>query len=376
MKNLPLTLATAGLLMMSQPAAAAARVAVAHFAPFADTIDATAVDIAVNGTVALPGVKFKEFTEYLEFEAGDYTIDVYVADTFGTADPVITGMFSLADGNDYTVFATGNITTQELELKALLDNTMDPMTDNLNVRVVHTAPFAMDLAATEVSIRTAGGDVVNELVGVPYGVNSEFFEIPAGNYDLKVASNDGSVNYIDPLPADLPAGADVTIYAVGDGINQPLGIIAFPVGELMTRTPVDNRSNGMWMIQEGSGTGFVFQPMPSQNRAVGTWYTYDMEGNPTFLTFDSCDTVSDGMGGEECLTPGAFDGKMATTALYTSSGGGSGEDDMVETVKVGEIDFEILNCNEANATVRLDMADPMMYTATQLTRPFPCVDAQ
>ena len=71
-----------------------------------------------------------------------------------------------------------------------------------------------------------------------------------------------------------------------------------------------------------------------------------------------------------------MNGKMATTALYTSSGGGPGEDDMVETVKVGEIDFEILNCNEANATVRLDNAEPMPYTATQLTRPFPCVDAQ
>ncbi len=61
----------------------------------------------------------------------------------------------------------------------------------------------------------------------------------------------------------------MTVFAVGDGINQPLGIIAFPVGELPTRTPVDNRSNGMWQILEGSGTGFVFQPMPSQNRAVG-----------------------------------------------------------------------------------------------------------
>ena len=376
MKKLPLTLAAAGLLLMSQPAAAAARVAVAHFAPFASSIDDTAVDIYVNGAVALEDVKFKQFTEYLDFEAGDYTIDVYLADTFGMADPAITGQFPLADGNDYTVFATGNASTQDLELVALLDNTTDPMAGNLNIRVVHTAPFAMDLAATEVSIRTAGGDVVNNLVGVPYGGESGFFEIPAGNYDLKVASNDGSVNYIDPMPVDLPADADVTVYAVGDGINQPLGIIAFPVGELMTRTPVDNRSNGMWMIQEGSGTGFVFQPMPSQNRAVGTWYTYDMEGNPTFLTFDSCDTVPDGMGGEECLTPGAFDGKMATTALYTSSGGGPGEDDMVETVKVGEIDLEILNCDEATATVRLDNAEPMMYTATQLTRPFPCTDVQ
>ena len=43
---------------------------------------------------------------------------------------------------------------------------------------------------------------------------------------------------------------------------------------------------------------------------------------------------------------------------------------------LSEIDFEILNCNEATATVRLDGSDPVTYNAVQLTRPFPCVDAQ
>ena len=371
MLKVTLSIAAASMLLMSQPAAAAARVAVGHFAPFADTIDGTAVNIAVNGDVALENVKLKDFIDYLEFDAGDYLIEIFPV---GSTEAAISGEFSLADGNDYSVFAVGNGITQDLELRALLDNVYAPMSGSLNVRVVHASPFAADLAATEVSIRTAGGDVVNGLVGVPYGVDSGFFEIPAGNYDLKVASNEGSVNYIDPLPADLPAGADVTIFAVGDGVNQPLGIIAFPVGELATRTPVDNRHNGMWNIVEGSGTGFVFQPMPSQNRVVGTWYTYDMDGEPTFLTFDSCDTIADGMGGYDCLTPGAFDGISATAALYTSSGGGSSEDDVVSTVKIGEIDFEILNCNDATATVRLDSDSPVTYNANNLTRPFPCTD--
>ena len=374
MKKLTLTLTAIGLLVASQSSWSAARVAVAHFAPFADDIEATAVDIAVNGTVALNDVKFKDFTDYLDFDAGDYTIDIYLAGLSGSSDPVITGQFTLADNTDYTVYAVGNAVTQDLELWALVDNVEDPDSGNLNIRVVHAAPFAADLAATEVSIRTAAGDVVNGLVGVPYGVDSGFFQVPAGNYDLKVASNDGSVNYIDPLPVDLPAGADVTVFAVGDGINQPLGIVAFPVGELETRTPVDSRSNGMWEILEGSGTGFVFQPMPAQNRAVGTWYTYDMDGNPTFLTFDSCDTMPGDMN-DVCMNPGGFDGTMATTALYTSTGGGPNEDDVVTTSKVGEIDFEILNCNEATATVRLDGSDPVTYNAVQLTRPFPCVDA-
>jgi len=362
------------LLLTSQPLLAAARVAVAHFAPFAENIDDTAVNVLVNGDTFLENVKFKQFTaEYTSLDAGTYTIDIVPV---GATEPAISKEFMLEDGNDYTVFAVGNGITQDLELWALLDNTTMPMDGNLNIRIVHAAPFAADLAATEVSIRTAGGDVVNGLVGVPYEVDSGFFEVPAGTYDLKVASNDGSVNYIDALPAPLPAGADVTIYAVGDGINQPLGLIAFPVGELMTRAPVTNTANGMWEILEGSGTGFVFQPMPSQNRAVGTWYTYDADGNPIFFTFDSCMEGMDDMGNPVCMTPGAFDGVMATTALYLSTGGGPSEDDVVTTMKIGEIDFEILGCDDAMATVRLEGEDPAMYTARQLTRPFPCTDSE
>jgi len=358
-------------IIASQSIYAQAQVAVAHFAPFSSDIEATAVDIAVNGTVALEGVKFKDFTDYLEFDAGDYTIDIYLAGTAGMADPIITADFTLEDGLAYTVFATGNGSTQTPVLLALVDTVDAPDAGNLNLRLVHAAPFAADLDATEVSIRTAGGDVVNGLVGVPYGVDSGFFQVPAGTYDLKVASNDGSVNYIDPLPADLPEGADVTVFAVGDGINQPLGIVAFPVGELATRTPVDNRSNGMWEIVEGSGTGFVFQPMPSQNRVVGTWYTYETDGSPTFLTFDSCQFDPDTEG---CATPGGFDGALAVTTLFSSSGGGPNEEDQVETVPVGEIEFEILGCDDAIATVTLDGQQPAMYTAKQLTRPFPCID--
>ena len=359
------------LLLASQPAYSAARLAVAHFAPFADTLDGTAVNILINDATALENVRFKDFTDYLEFEAGTYSIDIVPV---GATDPAISGDFTLADGNDYSLFAVGNGVTQDLELLALLDNVTAPMSGNLNIRIVHAAPFAADLAATEVSIRTDGGDLVNGLSGVPYGADSGFFEIPAGNYDLKVASNDGAVNYIDIDAVDLPAGANVTVYAIGDGINQPLGVVAFPVGELPTSAPVDNRSNGMWEILEGSGTGFVLQPMPWQDRLIGSWYTYDASGNTVYLIFDSCLDESNEMGQFECSTPGAFDGVTATTSLYQPTGGGPAADDEVTVTRIGEIDFEILGCSDAVATVRLDGEAPQMYTARQLTRPFPCVD--
>lgn len=368
------TVTTLLMAMSIQSAFAQARVAILHLAPFADTLDGTAVNIEANGTVLFENVKFKDFVDYTELPAGEYTIDIIPV---GATDPAISETLTLSDGVDYSAFAVGDGVKQDLALVAVVDENNAPAdAANVAVRVIHAAPFAADVANTTVSIRTAGGDVVNGLTQVPYLGNSGFFDIPADTYDLKVASVDGSVNLIDPLPAPLPAGAAVTIYAIGDGMNQPLGIIAFPVGELPLRDPVNNQSNGMWEILEGSGTGFVFQPMPSQNRVVGTWYTYDETGNPFFLTFDSCLEDMDDMGEFECSTPGGFDGVTATTSLYQSMGGGNSEDDVVDTMKIGEIDFEILGCNDAMATVRLDGADPAMYTAKQLTRPFPCEDSE
>lgn len=363
----------AGSLLATQPALAVARVAVLHLAPFASDIDDTAVDIVINGTVTFESVKFKDFVNYVELDAGDYTIDIVPV---GATEPAITRMFTLSDGVDYSVFAIGNGVTQDLELAALVDDNTATMMGNVAVRVVHAAPFAADLAATEVSIRTAGGDVVNGLVGVPYKVDSGFFEIPADTYDLKVASNDGSVNYIDPLPAALPQGAHVTIYAIGDGINQPLGIIAFPVGELAVRAPVDNSANGWWNILEGSGQGFILQPMPSQNRLVGTWYTYDEAGNPVFLTFDSCQEDVNMDGSFECSTPGAFDGLTAETALFSNTGGGPDANLEVVTERIGTIEFEIIGCDDAMATVTIDGAQPAVFSGRRLTRPLPCTLAE
>ncbi len=353
-RSLVFTFAMAAVLF-SGSVLAAARVAVLHLAPFAEDIENTAVDIVINGTPTFENVKFKDFVPYTELPAGDYLIEIFPV---GAADPAISQSFSLTDGTDYSVFAIGNGSTQPLELTALVDDNADPAAGNAKIRVVHAAPFAADLAATEVSIRTAGGDVVAGLVGVPYKANSGYLEIPAGTYDLKVASNDGTVNYIDPLPADIPAGAILTLYAVGDGINQDLGILAYPLGELPLRAPVDNSANGWWGVQEGSGVGFILQPIPSENRLVGTWYTYNSSGAPIFSTYDS--------------EAGGFDGTMAETTLYLSTDGGTDEGDIVETEEVGTVEFEVLGCFDAMATVRIGNAAPAMFTAKRLVAPLGC----
>ncbi|QKK03574.1 MAG: DUF4397 domain-containing protein [Pseudomonadota bacterium] len=214
-----LTRWTTGLavLAFSATAVADAEVRIVHAAPFAPSIEQTGVSVTANDTEILSNFVFGEFTEPLTLPAGDYSIDVIPT---GAAEPAISASLTLESGVSYTVLAIGDGVNQELMLWPLVDDADTPAGDHLNIRVVHAASFAADPADTEVSIRSAGGTIINDLVGVPYFAQSGFFQIPAGEYDLKVASNDGQTNLIDPLPVDLPAGIDLTVIAIGDGNNR------------------------------------------------------------------------------------------------------------------------------------------------------------
>lgn len=335
-------------MMSSQFAMADARVSVAHFAPFADTLEGTSVSVFVNGSEALTDVQFKDFTGYINLPAGETVVDIVPT---GTTDIAMTATYNLEDGIDYTVYATGNVVLQPLELVALVDDNTAPAAGNVKIRVVHTAPFGPTLESTEVSIRTAGGDLVAGLEGVPYGLASGYLELPEGEYDLKVASNNGQVNYIDPLPVNLTSGAVATLFAVGDIINQDLSIIATPLTELPLRDVVNDSTNGAYKLDGFDGQGFWFTPIPAQNRVVGSWYTYNEDGTPMWFTFDSCNGQIDG----ECPTPGEFDGMSASTTLYQSSGATMGGD-MQMTVPVGTIDFDVIDCSLIMATVTVGEA--------------------
>lgn len=335
-------------------ALADASVTIAHFAPFADTLEGTSVTVAVNGDTLLEDVQFQAFTEPQALPAGDYTIDIIPT---GAEEPAISETFSLMDNTDYTLFATGNGTLQPLDLVALVDDNSAPAAGNVKVRVFHSAPFAAELADTEVSIRTAGGEVVGGLTGVPFGVGSDYLELPADTYDLKVASNDGTTNFIDPLPIELADGAVVTLFAVGDIVNQPLGIVAVPVGPLALRTPVNENALGVFQLIDGDGNalagqGFNFSPIAAQNRVAGTWFQYDELGEPTFLTFDS--------------EPAGFDGEVAETTLFSSTAAADPTEDPV-TEAIGTILFGVQDCRTILAEVIVGDGEPVSFEGRRLT---------
>jgi hypothetical protein len=359
-------------MLSSQLVLADAKVTVAHFAPFAEDIEGTSVTVALNGEAALTDVKSKDFVPDIALPAGEYLVEIILT---GTETVAMSETYTLEDGMDYTVYATGNGTLQDLELIALVDDNTAPATGNVKVRVVHAAPFGATSESTEVSIRTAGGDLVAGLKGVPYGAKSGYLELPAGTYDLKVASNNGQVNYIDPLPVELAAGAIATLFAVGDIAMQDLSIVATPIAELPLRDVVTDSTNGAYMLDGMAGQGFWLTPIPAQNRLLGSWYTYDADGTPIWFTFDSCNSEPAG----ECVTPGEFDGMSATTTLYQSTGptltylpgGVIIEEGEQMTVAVGTIDFEVMGCELVEATVDVG-GDINVYDGLRLTSSASC----
>lgn len=168
---------------------------------------------------------FGETTDYLDLPAGNYQIEVVPT---GTTNPAIAGTVTLTSGQDYTAAAIGDGNNQPLELLVLEDDNSAPTAGNAKVRIVHAAPFADTLPETEVDIRTEAGDVVNGLTNVPYKGNSGYFELPADTYDLKITTPGGATTLIDVPPVTLNAGDIVTVFAIGDGTNQPTAVLTVP----------------------------------------------------------------------------------------------------------------------------------------------------
>lgn len=168
------------------------------------------------------------------------------------------------------------------------------------------------------------------------------------------------MNLIDPLPAELPAGLDVTLIAIGDGINQPLGVLALPVGQLDTRTPVDNSVNGWWQSANAAEEGFVVQPIPARNQLVGTIYTYAADGSGEQRWF----TIDSGEGG--------FDGREAMATVYTATGASLAGEANADIEAVGTLAIEFLSCSEGVASVMLDDGSEATWTLERLVQTVPC----
>jgi hypothetical protein len=180
--------------------------------------DAPAVDVWVNGEVALSGVTFGQFSGWLTLPAGDYQIQVTPAGQ-GAETAVIDATVTIEGGTAYHIAATGYLAgiTPQVYV-ADLSQTDD---GNARIRVIHASPDA-----PAVDIAVAGGDVL--ISGLTSPNASEYLQVPAGTYDLEVRAS-GTTTVALPLPGVALEGDMVyDVFAIGQLSDGSLSVLVIP----------------------------------------------------------------------------------------------------------------------------------------------------
>jgi hypothetical protein len=201
-----------------------ARARLVHAAPFSPVVTDTAVTITVAtplGSASLPNVSYGQFTTgYLPLIA-DIPTTVTITPR-GSAAPALTSTLVLSNGVDYTVAAVGNGTLQPLQLLALIDDT-SVVSTAAKVRIVHAAPFSSTLSGTFVDVRTEAGAPIT--TNFAFKGETGYLSLPPAIYDLKVTLSGGGATAIDVPALKIDGGENATVFAIGDGVNQPLSLL-------------------------------------------------------------------------------------------------------------------------------------------------------
>jgi len=185
-----------------EPEPELAGVRAAHLAP-----DAPNVDIYVDDEPALEDVAFRDVSEYLELDAGEYDIEVTEA---GEEEAVFEESLEI-EAEDYTLAALGELAdeNQPFDLAVFEDDLTDPG-EEARVRVIHAAP---DAPAVDIVDDESGDALFEEL---EFG-EAETGDLPAGDYTLGVrpADGDDEDEPIETFEVTIEAGTVYTGFAVG-----------------------------------------------------------------------------------------------------------------------------------------------------------------
>ena len=199
-----------------------AQLAVAHLAPFANTLAGTAVTVTLDSTAVLTNFKYGASTGYLPVPEGSHLVEIFPA---GSATPAITGTVNLVQAQSYSAVAIGDITNQPLSLLALLDDTT-PVGGFAKVRIGHLAPFSNTIAGTLADVRLLDGTPL--ITNVSFSQVSAYLPLPTGTYVVKITAPGGYPTLIGPAAVTLSSNSIQSVFATGDVIKRPLGVFAWP----------------------------------------------------------------------------------------------------------------------------------------------------
>ncbi len=206
------------------PNPAIAHVKLAHFAPFASTVDGTSVTIEIDGAPVIDNFKFGAITpNYIDETAGvDLLVKVYPS---GNPTPIITQTVNLLADTFYTIAVIGNGTSYSLKLVVLTDDVTRPAS-GAKVRIADFVPYAINF-----DICTTDNVVVPGLSNLGYESVTSYIPLPAGVYNLKIAAYSKdfpcAVKLYDVPQLTLIDFTVVTAFANGDIFNANLPVNVF-----------------------------------------------------------------------------------------------------------------------------------------------------
>ncbi|MEO1162652.1 MAG: DUF4397 domain-containing protein [Chloroflexota bacterium] len=187
-------------------------VRVAHLAS-----DAPAVDIYIDGEIAIENVAFTEVTDFVDLVAGSYFLSV--TETGASADEaLLSTVYTMVGGDWLTIAAIGTVAEDDLALEFLVDD-YTATVDDAVVSVIHAVPDV-----DPVIVVPDNTDALPELAYI--GEDGDFLTqtLTSGDYAFDIQNADGeSLLTVDSTT--LEAGSAYLIAVVGTA-DAPQVIVA------------------------------------------------------------------------------------------------------------------------------------------------------
>ncbi len=195
--------------------------------------DAPAVDIAVNGTVAISELEFLETAGPASLAPGPVNFEVFASPAVSNPTPVISVDTSLVQGESATVLAVGSLSldpANPIEAIIVPETTRAVITDAL-VRIIHASVIAqdVDIYIEEGNALPLSGDIPDNfsptLSDVPFKAATGYQRfVPGQAYDIAITQADSRTPAIGPVTVTFEGGSIQSIVA-HDGVNlDPAGL--------------------------------------------------------------------------------------------------------------------------------------------------------
>lgn len=186
--------------MNPTPASEKAKVRAVH-----TSYDAPAVDILVDGAVAVSSLEYGESSGYAEVNAGTRNVKVTASGT--TSPAVIEANLPVESGKEYTVFAVNALTS--IEAIVAVDARV-PNTNKVKIRLVHTSP---DAPAVDVKLNSGGGPTV--FSNLAFKGISDYLEVDGGSYTFVITPAGSATEVVKFDPVPVSNGQVLTVVAHG-----------------------------------------------------------------------------------------------------------------------------------------------------------------